>query len=53
MKPGKETITIICITAITCAVIYLNPDFSKDVTLTALGGLIGYLSRESAVSTQK
>ena len=43
---GREMLTIICLTAITGLVVYLAPDYSKDIALTVTGGLIGYLSRE-------
>ncbi len=42
----SETITVACITILAGLVVYFNPDFSKEVVISAISGLIGYLSRE-------
>ncbi len=49
----SETITVACITILAGLVVYFNPDFSKEVVISAISGLVGYLSKEPKVVEKK
>ncbi len=49
----SEIATVACITVLAGLVVYFNPDFSKEVVISAISGLVGYLSKEPRATEKR